>query len=114
MTVTGLDDTTRQFKLIEEDSGIGWAVSFILLAIAIGFALIMFLDRQPKVEYTIEKSFLEFREGCPLLRNYSSEVARRRTISDAGMIDLDEPVDWNSGNACPVQAASSKRYSHVQ
>lgn len=114
MTVIGLDDTNRQFKLIEEETGIGWAVTFILLAIAVGFAFIMFLDRQPMVEYKIDKAFQEIREEFPLMRNHSYEVRRQGTISDASFVDLDEQVDLNSGSSYPIRAASVKRFNHVQ
>lgn len=114
MTVIGLDDTNRQFKLIEEDTGIGWAVTFILLAITVGFAIIMFLDRQPMVEYKIDKAFQEIREECPLMRYHSQELARRGTISNASFVDLDETVELNNCSDYPVRAASGKRFSHIQ
>jgi hypothetical protein len=113
MTVTGLEDTSRQFKLIEEDSGIGWAVAFILLAIALGIGIIMFLDRQPKLEYRMEKAIQEMYD-CPLLRDQSYEIGRHRTISDASVVDLDEPVNLSKHSDFPIRAASGKRFSHVQ
>lgn len=114
MTVIGLDDKKNQFKLTEEDSGIGWAVTFILLAIVVGFGLIMFLDRQPAVEYNIDKAFNEMRDDCPLLRNHSDKLRRQSTISDALVADLDELVDLNRRSDYPIRAASSKRFNRVQ
>lgn len=114
MTVIGLDDTNRQFKLIEEDTGIGWAVTFILLAIAVGFGFIMLLDRQPMVEYKIDKAFQQIREECPLTRSHSYEVERRGTISDASFVDLDETVDLTSRTDYPLRAASGKHFNHIQ
>ena len=114
MTVIGLDDTNRQFKIIEEDTGIGWAVTFILMAIAVGFCFIMFLDRQPMVEYKIDKAYKQVREECALLQSHSNELRHRSTISDASFVDLDEVVDLDSPSDYPIRAASVKRFNHIQ
>ena len=114
MTVIGLDDTNRQFKLIEEDTGIGWAVTFILLAIAVGFGFIMLLDRQAMIEYKIDKAFQQIQDGCPLVQSRSRMLERQGTISDAGFVDLDEAVDLNSNSDYPIRAASVKRTNHIQ
>lgn len=114
MTVIGLGDTNRQFKIIEEDTGIGWAVTFILLAIAVGFCFIMFLDRHPMVEYKMDKAYQQIREVCPLLQSRSGELRQRSTISDASFVDLDEVVDFDSPSDYPIRAASVKRFNHIQ
>ncbi|MDZ4837219.1 MAG: hypothetical protein SGJ27_25830 [Candidatus Melainabacteria bacterium] len=114
MTVTRLDDTSGQL-VDEEDSGIVWAVTFILLAVAMGFGIIMLLDQQSTTEYKIEKAFQDFRDGDGTIfgaRFY--ERSRSNTISDARAVNLDELADLNCGSIYPVRSASKARYSHVQ
>jgi len=55
-------DDDRRVIIIERDSGIGWAVAFIVLAIAIGFGIIMFMDQQSMVEYKIEKAMQKMQD----------------------------------------------------
>jgi hypothetical protein len=49
-----MQDDDRKVIIIERDSGIGWAAAFIVLAIAIGFGVIVFMDQQSMIEYKIE------------------------------------------------------------
>lgn len=56
---TPYDDAGRKVIIIERDSGIGWAVAFIVLAIAIGFGVIFFMDQQSMIEYKIEKAVIK-------------------------------------------------------
>jgi hypothetical protein len=70
------DDVGRKVIIIERDSGIGWAVAFIVLAIAIGFGVIFFMDQQSMIEYKIEKAVLKL---------------QNENVAKGGVLDLQLP-----------------------
>lgn len=56
-----LDD--RRVIIIERDSGVGWMVAFIMLTLAIGFGIILFMDQQTMIEYKIEQALDRMQEN---------------------------------------------------
>ena len=72
--------------IIERDSGIGWAVAFIILAIAIGFGIIVFMDQQSMIEYKIERALKEMQEESERdkAKNEGSSEFKDPTVEQKG------------------------------
>lgn len=79
-----VDNDDRKVIIIERESGgIGWAVAFIVLAIAIGFGVLVFMDQQSMIEYKIERALKEMKDRDPESFNGISRTAElhRRNLS---------------------------------
>lgn len=112
MPFKGPEDDDRRVIIIERDSGIGWAVAFIVLAIAIGFGIIVFMDQQSMIEYKIEKALQEM-EDREFQKDGSTPEHYRTSSHDGGVLDSDMPADVkvpknDSGAVIPQTAESAK------
>ncbi|MBX9667863.1 MAG: hypothetical protein K2X93_09610, partial [Candidatus Obscuribacterales bacterium] len=73
------DNDDRKVIIIEREAGgIGWAVAFIVLAIAIGFGVLVFMDQQSMIEYKIERALQEMKDRDPDSFNEISRTAHAR------------------------------------
>ncbi len=84
MISNDLEFDDRRVIIIEKDSGVGWAVAFIVLALAIGFGIIIFMDQQSMVEYKIEQALDRMQEN------------RFKRTATAKSIQSDEPLMMQS------------------
>ena len=102
-----VDDGGRKVIIIERDSGIGWAVAFIVLAIAIGFGVIFFMDQQSMIEYKIEKAVLKMQNENVA----QDDVPDIQIPSRAGLVNPSETI-WSAGEVkTPATDVASKSAS---
>lgn len=90
---TPYDDAGRKVIIIERDSGIGWAVAFIVLAIAIGFGVIFFMDQQSMIEYKIEKAVIKMQNEDVAVK----DLPDVQIPSGEGLVNPSESVMMSAG-----------------
>lgn len=98
------DDGGRKVIIIERDSGIGWAVAFIVLAIAIGFGVIFFMDQQSMIEYKIEKAVLKMQNESVA----QGDLPDIQIPSRAGLVSPNETI-WSAGDVKAPGADKASR-----
>lgn len=103
-TESRLFDDNRRVIIIERESGIGWAAAFIVLAIAIGFGVIMFMDQQTMIEYKIEQT-LQNMQDKPTTST-AARAQKRDGLSAAVDDGFNKPGKDQSSVYRPRQAAS--------
>lgn len=106
-------DDNRKVIIIERETGIGWAAAFIVLAIAIGFGVIMFMDQQTMIEYKIDKAIQNMETKSAEATGIAEVQIPSRdglTISNDSLIDADSAEVKSS---MPKKAASlNQRLTH--
>ncbi len=105
------DNDDRKVVIIERDSGgIGWAVAFIVLAIAIGFGVLVFMDQQSMIEYKIERALQGMKDRDPDSFNEINRTAdaQRRKFAVESAQESGAAADSNFPRAeLPTQAEDS-------
>lgn len=96
-------DYNQRVIIIERESGIGWAAAFIVLAIAIGFGVIMFMDQQTMIEYKIEEALQNMQDKPASTITARSQKRDGLSVANEG---FSKPAKNQSSVYRPRQAAA--------